>query len=874
MRARLKPNLPRPSLIVLLAIGMTVGSPLLPFAFAQQYRTIIDKEVGSIYQNPSGFPWSAYGAFDGSPQSLDPDAIRVLIAHFDKFYPAEDNVVRGFPYSALKLYEAQEVTAGRPPIFVTATYAGKSRPVLFSWSLALVNGVPTAPQLDWQYAVNVQDQRFIHFWINHYIQPMMATYQEWLGFGPNLWFQLDQCAFEYSLFGVLDDNNNFVAGVPWDPPFPQNQAEYETGIETFFSQVKALAPDILVMPNIGSMADPSQFPNLFANVPGAMFEDLYSWHTSPTSYIRNLWYTQNFSYFPWLGSQGGVVNLRALIPSSDPNALLTSFVVYSLVKGSNFFFAPGTNGTTNINPAQWAGMKAALGDPTSTLQVSQAMPAGNGYRLFWRNFESGIVYLNWAGTTQTVQLDNQHIYYDPNGKQITQIQIPDATGTYVTVAPNALPAPRIAPRYAFTAIGPISVTMESDTSGATIHYTLDGSTPDSSSPTYTGPVQLNSSAVVQARSFYNTGSSLPSVASYTISSSTLPDVEFTLDSDSGPQGSYYPVLSLSAVPLVPVTVTYSVQNGTPAVGSYTFLPGMTNGIFPITTSSSETTTVTITGATGAAVGFPKTFQYNPANGGSGVTVTVTPTNATLVAGQQQTFTAVVSNASNPAVTWSIDGIVSGNSNTGTISSTGVYIAPSTLGSHVVTASSVQDPTKSASAAVTINAAPANGDFSVISSPSSATISAGETAQFTVMVTPVGGFNQLVNFTCASPSNVTCSASPNSVTLGGSHGVTIRLTANTTAHIASALPPLGTKVLLALSAMFLWPLLTVSNGRRLHWGSMLTALVLALGLLTSCGTGKSNSTTSSTGTMAGSYNLIVTGTSGTLSHGTTVVLTVN
>jgi hypothetical protein len=662
--------------------------------------------------------------------------------------------------------------------------------------------------------------------------------------------------------------------VPWDSPFPQNQAAFETGIETFFSQVKTLAPNLSLIANIGSLSNSSLFPQVYANVEGGMTENLLAWYPHPGAFTRNLWYQGNFSYFPWLASQGRVGNLRAMVPSGDPNALSTAFVVYSLLKGSNFFFAVGDTQGNNLNPTQWAGMKALLGSPLSALQASQPMPAGNGYRLFWRNYEGGIVYLNWTGATQTLQLDHQHIYYDPNGNQVSQIQISDASAIYVTTTLNTVPAPRISPRYAFPAIGPISVIMEDDTRDATIHYTLDGTTPNASSPIYTGPLEVSSSTLVQARAYYGADPSWPSAASYTVSSSTLPDVQFTLDSDSGLQGSYYPVLSLSAIPLVPVTVTYSVQNGTPAVGSYTFLPGMTYGILPITTSSSATMTVSVTGATGAVVGSPNTFQYNPANGGSGVTVTVTPTNATLVAGQQQTFTAAVKNASNQTVTWSVDGVAGGNSNTGTISSTGVYVAPSAPGSHVVTVSSVQDPTESASAAVKTNAMPANGDFSVTSSPSSATINPGQSAQFTLMVTPVSGFNQVVNFTCASPANVSCSASPSSVTLDGSHTVTVKLTANETAHAASVLPPLGTRVLLSFSAMLLWPLLTVSDRRRLHRGSVLTALVLALGLLTSCAGGKSSSTTSSTRTTPRSYNLIVTGTGGNLRHDTTVVLTVN
>ena len=320
-----------------------------------------------------------------------------------------------FPYSKLRAYEAQQVAAGKPPIFITATYLGKSRPVYWGWSLFLVNDKPTVTPDQWQYAVNVGDSRFIHFWINQYIEPLVTTYQVFPSQGPSpyLWFQLDQCAFEYSLWGVLDDNGNYVAGVPWDAPFPQNQAEYETGIETFFSQVKALAPNVNLAANIGSQADPTHFPQLFANVGGGLTENIYGWQAAPTAYTRNSWYTQTFQYFPWLASQGRMAVTRADLPPGDPNALLTSFVVYSLIKGPNFFFAPGY--TTGINPAPstWAGMRAQLGSPLSGMTASAAMPAGTGYRLFSRNFEGGTVYLNWTGTTQTIALNTGLSYYDP-----------------------------------------------------------------------------------------------------------------------------------------------------------------------------------------------------------------------------------------------------------------------------------------------------------------------------------------------------------------------------------------------------------------------------------------------------------------------------
>jgi hypothetical protein len=92
-----------------------------------------------------------------------------------------------------------------------------------------------------------------------------------------------------------------------------------------------------------------------------------------------------------------------------------------------------------------------------------------------------------------------------------------------------------------------------------------------------------------------------------------------------------------------------------------------------------------------------------------VTITIAPTTATVPVGDTQQFTANLTNASNPAVTWQVDGTSGGDSNVGTISSTGLYTAPSAVpntpnSSVTVTAVSQADTTKSASAAVTIKGA--------------------------------------------------------------------------------------------------------------------------------------------------------------------------
>ena len=87
-----------------------------------------------------------------------------------------------------------------------------------------------------------------------------------------------------------------------------------------------------------------------------------------------------------------------------------------------------------------------------------------------------------------------------------------------------------------------------------------------------------------------------------------------------------------------------------------------------------------------------------------IVVTVSPNAATVRVRRSRQFAATVQNAANQAVVWKVDGIAGGSASTGTISSTGLYQAPSAVPNPAtvfVSATSVADPTKSGSAAVTL-----------------------------------------------------------------------------------------------------------------------------------------------------------------------------
>jgi len=103
-------------------------------------------------------------------------------------------------------------------------------------------------------------------------------------------------------------------------------------------------------------------------------------------------------------------------------------------------------------------------------------------------------------------------------------------------------------------------------------------------------------------------------------------------------------------------------------------------------------------------------------------ISVSPSTASLSPGGQKQFTASVSGSSNTAVTWTTSG--------GTVTSGGLYTAPSSVGTYTITATSAADSTKSASGVVTVSQ-PAQVSVSI--SPTTASLSTGAQKQFTALV---------------------------------------------------------------------------------------------------------------------------------------------
>ena len=156
---------------------------------------------------------------------------------------------------------------------------------------------------------------------------------------------------------------------------------------------------------------------------------------------------------------------------------------------------------------------------------------------------------------------------------------------------------------------------------------------------------------------------------------------------------------------------------TPAVGS------LVNGLYtaPSIVSSTQAVTITATSAADPTKFANATIQIIPS-----VTITVSPLSITLGASQTYQFAATLSGTTNTGVTWSLPPAL------GTISN-GLYTAPSIISTSqavTITATSLADPSKSATAAVQLVAS----SVSISMSPPTATLNSSQSTQITATVT--------------------------------------------------------------------------------------------------------------------------------------------
>ncbi len=469
-------------------------------------------------------------------------------------------------------------------------------------------------------AVNIRDDRFIKFFIKQYCRGVLMKpyYQNW-------YVGLDNSSFVYDLYGVLDDDGKYVSdGIVWDDPFPKNSTEWMDAAQYAFNRVAEWAPDIRFVMNEGSQADESRYADVFRPISGILLEGILG---------HEPWARAHFSNMHFLRMEGPdrdkiqIYQFKTTGSEDLESRLRTGYCLYSICRGPNAFFGPLGEESTEIGPELYAQAKNAIGRPIAAAETTQEPGKEGQYRLYSRECEGGLVYLNLTGEEKTIPLP-PGTWFSRSGVLTDSLTLPDYTGDYVLRQPGERAAwPTINPRYRGIVTGPVTVELSTEpwTAGATIRYTLDGSDPTESSRVYAGSLSLSESCTVKAKAFK--AGLLPSftaAAAYTITQDR-PTVSFHLRQDSGSEFlDDYPLVALSHPSSQPVSVSYRVAGGTATAGDdFTLGTGTLefppderyrHFVLPITNDriaeSSETIVIELFDPVNAVIGTARSYTYS------------------------------------------------------------------------------------------------------------------------------------------------------------------------------------------------------------------------------------------------------------------------
>ncbi len=167
-------------------------------------------------------------------------------------------------------------------------------------------------------------------------------------------------------------------------------------------------------------------------------------------------------------------------------------------------------------------------------------------------------------------------------------------------------------------------------------------------------------------------------------------------------------------------------------------------------------------------------------------------------------------------------------------------------------------------------------------PTSASVTAGQAAQYQLALASLGGFSGAINLSCSgAPQLSSCSLSPATVNLASNASAALNVAVTTTAGSFAPIPaphsrrrpPAWILGLAGWLAMLLWTI------RQRHAWARRWRLGLALGMLlfaAGCGNGGNAPAAGpprQPGTPAGSYTLTISAASGSLSHSQNLTLTV-
>jgi Bacterial Ig-like domain (group 3)/FG-GAP-like repeat len=341
------------------------------------------------------------------------------------------------------------------------------------------------------------------------------------------------------------------------------------------------------------------------------------------------------------------------------------------------------------------------------------------------------------------------------------------------------------------------------------------------------------------------------------------------------------VTSVTTGVTLTLSAALSVNGSTAPTGTVTFFAGAQQLGVAAVTGGDATVTAPITGSGTVVIRavYSGDANYGPSTGFTSVLVTApTATTTTLTASattideqQQVTLTATVQGNTPTGTVAFLNG--SASIGTATISGNTATLTTSfaTAGAVSLTANYGGDANNLASTSAPITVTVAAPGFAISVSPPSATVTAGQSATFTIAVTPSGGFSSAVGLSCgALPSLAACSFATATVTPANGQPAQIKLTITTaaasTAKLGYGSPSLPGErpwvpaggVLSVASLVGLFSGLRLHRRKNYFLAAALLMLVSGSGVcLIGCG-GSGHGTVPTPGTPNGTSTVTITG----------------
>jgi hypothetical protein len=470
-----------------------------------------------------------------------------------------------------------------------------------------------------------------------------------------------------------------------------------------------------------------------------------------------VWNSTNFS-FGAAGTLNGVWGATIPLPTGSYAALDVLATAVNGVQTNQVFtvtYADGTTTSVTQNISDWGGPQGYVNESTAFSTASRVNPSGALASGPW-DLYGYIIPLNTAKQVISVTT--------PNNRNVVVLaaSLTPVNGTPTTAAPTFGVAPG-------TYTSAQTVSLSSSTSGASIYYTTNGTTPTSASTLYSAPINVSATTTINAIATSNSAAnSAVASATYTIQAAPT----FTLTPASNPwtlQQNAGATQTIAVTPVngfsCPSSVTLAVSGAPSGVG--TGFSGNTLIIFPPLSTPIGTYPLKLTGTCGSTT--VTTTLSLVITAGANFTMTPASSTVNLAPGASTTGAISISpsNGFTSAVSFSASGFPSGTSGsfspTSSTSGTTLSIAATSAAAAgtypiVITATAPGSNNSSGfSNSMTVNlviAAAQTPGFTLTAATNPLTLqqNAGGTDNFSV--TPVNGFSGNVSLAVSgAPSSV-------------------------------------------------------------------------------------------------------------------------